>query len=314
MPAVTETPRTRRVTASRRSSPPARGARYFVREGIEGVKRNGLMSVAAATVTMVTLLALGVALVVADSLGQLAQSLERKVQVVVYLREGLGAGDLAVIRDRLERLPGVTGVTYVSKDEALAQFQTTVGARVNLRDLLPSNPLPASFILGVDDPARVRALAAAARALPQVEGARAGAEAVDRLVEVTRVIRLAGTAATVGLALVAMLIIVTTIRLTVFARREEIEIMRLVGATAWFIRWPFVVEGAITGIGGALAALLVVGGAYAWLVWGARAASPWVPLLAPEQVALALTWKLLLWGLLIGVLGSLLAVRRHLHL
>ena len=125
--------------------------------------------------------------------------------------------------------------------------------------------------------------------------------------------RTSGAAAGGLLALVALVIIASTIRLTVFARRTEIEVMRLVGATSGFIRGPFVVEGAITGACGAAAAFGVVVGIYVAVARAARASLPFVPLPSAQEVAVDLSWKILCWGVLIGVVGSLLAVRRHLR-
>src|SRR6266513_345999 len=298
----------------RRRAARRRGPSYFVREGVAGFWRSGLMSVAAVTITMVTLVALGVALVVAGVLDQLTRSVERRAEVAVYLSDSVRAGDLAVLRARLLRLPGVTGLTYVSKDEALSDFQQTLGGKVDLGELLSRNPLPASFRVAVDGPDRLRDVAGAASTLPHVEHAGYGAETADRMLRLTRAVRLGGAAAGGLLALAAVIIVLNTIRLTVFARRAEIEVMRLVGATAWFIRWPFVVEGALTGAAGALAALVLVAGAYTWLAWGARLSLPFLLLPSPQQVALMLAWKLMLWGVLIGIGGSLLAVRRYLSL
>lgn len=315
MPAVTKPGTATRAAGDRptnRQARPVRGLSYFVWEGWQGFRRNGLMSLAAVTITMVTLLALGVALVVSSTFDQLARGVERKVEVVVYLRDGLRARDVEALRVRLLRLPGVTGLTYVSKEEALAGFQRALGEGVDLKELLSRNPLPASFVVAVDRPASLQTVAQAASAYAPVEHASYGAEAVDRLLVVTRIVRVGGAIAGGLLALVAMIVIVSTIRLTVFARRTEIEVMRLVGATAWFIRWPFVVEGALTGAVGACAALLLLTGVYTWLAWGARGSLPFLPLPLPEQVALMLAWKLLLWGVLIGTGGSLLAVRRYL--
>ncbi len=272
------------------------------------------MSLAAVTVTTVTLVALGVVLVVVGTLDHVARDLEQQLQVVVYLRDGLPAEQVQGLRDRLTRLPGVTGLTYVSKDEALARLQQMFGGRVEIRDLVVRNPLPDSLVITADRPARLGPLAAAARGFPQVEEARYGEQVADRLLGVTGFVHVGGTVATGVLALVALIIITSTIRLTVFARRAEIEVMRLVGATAWFIRWPFVVEGAITGACGALAAFLIVAGVYAVLALRAQTVPTFLPLLAPEQVALVVLWKLLLWGMLLGILGSLLAVRRYLQI
>ncbi len=316
MPAATRPGAGVRALADRtaRRAGPARGVLYFVREGILGFGHNGLASAAAVTTTMVTLMALGAALVVASTLDQLARAVESKAQIVVYLRDGLRESEIAAVRARLTGLPGVTRVIYVSKDDALVAFQQRLGGRVDLTEFLSHNPLPASFELMVDPSSRLAAIAAAAGAIPQVERATYGAETVDRLLAVTRAVRLGGTIVSGGLALVAMIIIVSTIRLTVLARRAEIEVMRLVGATAWFIRWPFVVEGAVTGMLAGCAALIVVTGTYAWLAWTARGALPFLSLPSPVQVAVELTWKVLLGGIVIGIGGSLLAVRRFLAL
>lgn len=287
--------------------------RYFVAEGWRAFSRNGLMSLAAVVITMVTLLALGATLVVAGTVDQLVRQIEQQLQVVVYLRDGLSADRLAAVRDHLAALPGVTGVDYVSKEQALARLQRAVGRRAEFRDLLPRNPLPASFVISVDRAARLREVAARAARLPEVEDVNYQRATVGRLLAVTRVIRLLGAAAGAALGLIALVIIAGMIRITVFARRAEIEVMRLVGATAWFIRWPFVVEGAITGACGAAAALLLVLAAYALAVRGARGTLPFLPLPGPGQVALAVSWKLMLWGIAIGVAGSLLAVRRYLR-
>ncbi len=290
------------------------GIRYFLAEGFRGFTRNGLMSLAAVTITTLTLLALGGALVVAGALDQITRHVEQQAQVVAYLRDGLGPSEVAAARDRLSRLPGVVGLEYVSKDEALTRLERSVGGQVEFRDLLTSNPLPASYVITADRPGRLQAIGAAAARLPQVEDVSYGVQAVGRLLAVTRAVRLLGAAAGGVLALAALIIIASTIRLTVVARRAEIEVMRLVGATAWFIRWPFVVEGAITGACGAGAAVILVLPAYALVAHGARGTLPFLPLPGPEQVALAVSWKLLLWGIVIGVAGSLLAVRRYVRM
>jgi cell division transport system permease protein len=296
---------------SKRASP--RGGRYFLSEGAQAFRRNGLMSLAAVTTTVVTLLALGAALIVASTLEYIARQLESQVQAVVYVKDGLSGAAVDALRARLASLPGVTSVVYVSKGEALDRLRKTLGSDVHMRDVLARNPLPASFVVDADRPDRLDGIAAAARHLPGVETASYGGSTAVRLLALTRMVRLGGAAVGAALALVALVIIASTIRLTVFARRAEIEVMRLVGATAWFIRWPFVVEGAITGACGAAVAFAAVAGLYALVVHGARDSLPFLPLPGPEQVALSLSWKLMAWGIVIGVVGSLLAVRRYLR-
>jgi len=272
------------------------------------------MSAAAVMITTVTLLALGAVLVAVGTLDHIVRTLERQLEVVVYLREGVTAAQAQGLRARLLRLPGVTHVAYISKGEALARLQQMLGGQADVQDLASRNPLPDSFVLTADRPSRLRSLAAAAQGFPPVQDTSYGEKDVSRLLAAIRLVRAVGAVAIGLLAFVALIIITSTIRLTVFARRAEIEVMRLVGATAWFIRWPFVVEGGITGACGALAAFVIVTGAYSMLARGAQATLASLPLLTPGQVALAVSWKLLFWGVSIGVLGSLLAVRRYLQI
>jgi cell division transport system permease protein len=292
-----------------------RGVRYFLAEGWQAFARNGLMSLAAVTITMVTLLALGSTLVIAGAIEHVTSHVEQQIQLVVYLREGLQPVSVNAVHDLLERLPGVIRLEYVSKDEALLRLQQSIGGRVEFHDLFPDNqnPLPASFVVTADRSASLPAIATAASRMSQVEDVSYSALTVKRLLMVTRAVRLFGVGAAVTLALITLVIIASTIRVTVFARRAEIELMRLVGATAWFIRWPFVVEGAITGACGAGAALLLVLAGYALMAHGAEGTLPTLPLPAPEQVALSVSWKLIVWGVAIGIAGSLLAVRRYLR-
>lgn len=288
----------------------ARGVRYFLAEGLEAFRRNGLMSAAAVTITAVTLVALGATLALADVLDFVTHHLEQQVQVVIYLRRPLSGGQAAQLRARLARLPGVRRITYVSEEEALRRLQRSMGDRVDLRDLLAHNPLPASFVVATDTPSQLEAVAGTVRRWPEVEDVSYGVHAVDRLLALTHGVRVAGATVAGVLALVALVVIASTIRLTVLARRAEVEVMRLVGATAWFIRWPFVVEGAVTGACGAAAAVAVTTGAYAAVAGGLQAWLPFLPFPSASQVALDVSWKLALWGVGIGVVGSALAVRR----
>ncbi|MHB8731827.1 MAG: permease-like cell division protein FtsX [bacterium] len=302
MPARTE-------AAGRRVRP--LGLRYALTEGAQGFARNGLASAASVLITAVTLVALGGALAVAGALNHVAAALEQQLQVVVYFRPGVTPDEVVVARSRLARMPGVAGIEYVSSQEALRRLEAQLGPRAKFRDLLQHNPLPASLVVTATGSDRLRAIASAARDLPGVDEVRDGGLVLERLLGVTRAVRLGGAAAGVVLACIALVVIAGTIRLTVFARRAEIEVMRLVGATAWFIRWPFVVEGAVTGACGACGAAAAVAAGYALIAGGAARALPFVPLPGAGEVAFDIVWKLVVWGVLIGVTASLLAVRRY---
>lgn len=281
---------------------------YAMREALAAFRRAPLLTGLSAFMVGLALLVLGLFALAAHNLRLALAQMEERVEVVAYLREGVRPVDTEAAVQTLRGLPGVEEVIFVSKAEALERAVTELPEIAEVSSDLEVNPFPASlevrFSPGSRTEAVVEAVAEAAWNLPVVEDVRYGREWLERLFSLRRMGAI--TALTLGgaFALVAALIIGTAIRIAVFARKEEIYIMRLVGATNGFIRRPFLLEGAITGLSGALLAAL--------LTWGAHQAVnrflftlEWVPG----------SWVLegLLGGLLFGILASGLAVRRYLR-
>jgi cell division transport system permease protein len=216
------------------------------------------------------------------------------------------------IMNQVGALPGVRTARLVDRGESLRRLQRTYRALASAGDLLSANPLPDSVEVQVADAQQVRDVAVAMRSIAGITEVVFGSPVVDRLVALTRAVRLAGAVITALLAASALLIIVNTIRLTVAARRQEIEIMTLVGATPGFIRGPFVLEGALQGLVAAVAATAVITGAYVWLWTQVSRSLPFLPILPPGALAPAvmLVWIL---GIGVGIAGSEIGVRRHLR-
>jgi cell division protein FtsX len=278
------------------------------------LRRHTLMAMAATTTILVALAVAGGGALLSANLVHLAALLEGQVEVVVILRDGLAPAQQQRVLAAVSDLPGVRRAVLVGRDDALRRLQATYGMPASLGRSLPSNPLPDSVEVRVHDAARIRAVAEAARRLPGVEEVVFGAPVVDRLVAITRAVRLAGAVVAGVLAAAALLIITNTIRLTVSARRQEIEIMVLVGATPGFIRGPFLWEGALQGALAAAGTSVLLGVGYAWLAARVAASLPFLPLLPPPEVlpgVLALVWAL---GIAVGVGGSALGLRRYLAL
>jgi cell division transport system permease protein len=278
------------------------------------LRRGGLMTVAATTTMLVALTVAGGGALVSANLVHVAALLEDQVEVVVLLRDGLAPAQQRRTLAAVEALPGVRRAVLVGRAEALRRLQTAYGMPASLAESLPSNPLPDSIEVRVHDAARVRGVAEAARRLPGVDDVVFGTPVVDRLVAVTRAVRISAGVVAGVLAAAALLIITNTIRLTVSARRQEIEIMTLVGATPGFIRGPFLWEGALQGALAAAAASCLLGGGYAWLAARVAASLPFLPLLSPAAVlpgVVALVWAA---GIAVGVGGSALGLRRYLVL
>ena len=268
----------------------------------------------AATATMVLMLLLLAGFWIIQT-GLLAglQFTEQKVEVVGYLQPNAQDNQIQALQARLEAMPEVVAVTYVDRDRALELFRASMAAqgREDLTRYLDSNPLYASLEVKLVDPTDVREVGDAMRSDPIIRNVINIEDLVDRVLTVTSILRTAGTVVLIVVGIIVLFIIINTIRLAVVARAEEIEIMRLVGASDAFIRWPFVFEGAFVGLLGALLALGVLAAVAdpinGLMVEFFRVLPLQFGSLARDLVALVLGA-----GVGLGVLGSWLSVRTYL--
>ncbi len=279
--------------------------RLALRELWLGVRRAPLLAVLGAGTMALALFAFGLFALVALNLEASLGALEDRVEIRAFLADTIPPAAAAEAQRALASLPGVATVGYVSRDSAVRR------ARVELeefRDLLESTPLPASLELRLSPDARapqqVQALAAQAEALPFVEEVRYGREWVEKLHQLRTAAGVAAALLGGAFAIIALLLIGTTIRIAVLARAREIEIMRLVGATDAFIRLPYLLDGAAKGLVGGVLAVALVWGVHllaARLLVPTRYFSGW-------QVAAGVAA-----GSLLGLLGSWVSVNRHLR-
>jgi len=278
-----------------------------------GFWRNAVMSVAAtATMVLLLLLLAGFWLIQSGLLAGL-EFVEQKVQVVADLRDDAALVDVQALQAEIEAMPLVLEVSYVSRDEALLRFREAREAQgeEDFTRFLESNPLHASLEVRLKDPRSYQTVVEALRSDPTVQRVKNIADLVERVVAVTSFMRTAGAIVLGVIGLIVLFIVVNTIRLAVVSRAEEIEIMRLVGASDAFIRWPFVFEGALVGLFGAAIALLALGAAAEPL---GRILYDFFRILPIRVGVLARDVALLVAGagLGLGVLGAWLSVRTYL--
>ena len=287
---------------------------YFVKETYKSIRRNGFMSFASISTVAVSLLVLGMFLMIFLNTNNLAQYLESQVQVSVYMQDSATAKELASVKDKLTKMPGVVKVTQVSKQQALERFKKRLGDQQQLLSSLgKENPFPNSFEIQVDSPERIKVLTPQIGQLPKVETAKFGQEVVEHLFQLTKILRFGGIILVVFLAMATLFIISNTIRLTVVARRKEVIIMKYVGATDWFIRWPFLLEGMTLGFCGAVVASLFINSIYSGLLERIHATLAFLPLLPTYPLLLYVDVFLLVAGTGIGALGSYISLRKFLQ-
>jgi cell division transport system permease protein len=262
-----------------------------------------------------SLLILGIFTILVMNVNYMASTLESGVEITVYLEDSLEEANIQNIGQQLVVTPNVAEVRYVSKGEALERLRERFKEQRQLLDIVQeNNPLPNSYEIKVSQPELVDEVAQAAGKLTGVDKVKYGKEIVDRLFKLTHMVRLFSVVLILALAVIAVSIIANIIRTTVFNRRKEIGIMKLVGATDWFIRWPFIIEGVVLGTIGAILSVIVLSIAYQALVRNVYLTLPFLPILAPQSLMFKIGSMLILGGIGLGALGSGISMRKFLKI
>jgi cell division transport system permease protein len=238
---------------------------YLVREAFTNIRINRTTTLIAMATTAFTLACFGVFLLLYLNLRGVVSSLQEDIQVIVYLNDGLSPQNVSDLQQRLNTEQGIASLTYVSKEQALADFRAQFPSELHLLQGLGENPLPASFVMTLGPQFRssesVKRWAERVRGVPGVAQVQYSREWIENLATVIGYVELAAIAVGAILSAASVTIIASVIRLTVYARRDEIEIMQLIGATGAFIKIPYLLEGAVLGaLGGALSLALLKGG------------------------------------------------------
>src|SRR5665647_35028 len=241
--------------------------RYILRETVHSMKRNPWLSIASVLTVMVSLVILGFSVFFLANASNMAKSFESQLEIAAFVQNSTTQTELEGLQTQIQGMPGVASVTVVTKDQALTNFGKTIGGSQSslLADLGGTNPLSDELRVKATDPQNVIALADAVSALPGVDKVRYGQEFVDKLLKFTQWLRWIGLGVVAAFGIAAIVLISINVKMNVFSRRREIQIMKLVGASNSFVRWPFLIEGMALGlVGGALAAG-IVGMGYNWI-------------------------------------------------
>ena len=290
----------------------ARRASYFFRETASGLRRNGLIAFAAVSSVFVSLFLLGAALLVGRQVGIIVDYSTAKVEVSVFLKDSATAPQIEHLRTTLNDIPEVDTIDFESRAEAYARFKEIFANQPALVENVPPDAMPQSFRVKLADPEKFEVVAARLAGQPGIDKVVDQREILKRLFAVTNVLQVGAFAAAVIMLISAAALIGNTVRMAVFARRKEIGIMKLVGATNWFIRVPFLIEGIVQGLFGAVAAILSLFVIKAAFVDPLRNKIGFMPLVQTQDVVFTVPF-LLLAGVLVAVIASLLAMRRFLE-
>ncbi|MBC5798705.1 MAG: ABC transporter permease [Candidatus Eremiobacteraeota bacterium] len=286
--------------------------RFFLSEVARNFSRNVIMQLTAIGTVTVTIVLLGAFLFTRETAGKIGNDVLHQVQISVFLKDTAGAADAKAIAAKLAHDRRVASVTYVPKAEGLAQMRDRLRGQIDM-SLLTSNPLPDALRVRAVDTNHVDQVAAALRKMPSVAKVEYAQDAVQKLVRLSAVLGRIGLGIVALLIVTAAIIISNTIRLTVFARRREIAIMQLVGASSGYIRLPFICEGFLAGLCGAALAVALLAVARAQLLPKLALALPFVPLHDADVNAVVFALELLGVGAAVGIVASWFSVGRHLR-
>jgi cell division transport system permease protein len=288
---------------------------YFFREALTSMYRNRLLSIATVSTMAISTLFLGVAVLMIVNASSFMNRLESDIQIVAFLDDSLSKPQTAAIQNQIQALAGVQAVVFVSKDQALAQMDEKFAAEnYDLGKTLGKNPLPDSYEVKAQKPEDVPMLAGEIGTIKGVYKVTYGQDVVEKLFQVTKWVRYLSAGLMVLLTVGAVFLIATTIRMAIFARRKEIYLMKLIGATDWFVRWPFFIEGIILGLAGAIIAVIALGVGYTSLVSNLRTALFFIPLVQQQSLLTNLYLSLLAAGALLGVAGTYISLNRFLDI
>lgn len=294
-----------------------------LREGAKNIIRNGWMSFASMSSIFISLFILGVFLLLALNVNSMSAQIESQVQIRVFLQLNVDKAKMTELQNKIGNLTEVSKVTFVSKAEGLELLRKNLGEEN--KELLDGyeneeNPLPDSFTVEVYDPrliaqaaSQIEAINKADETLP-IAKVKYGQGTVETLFKITNALRIIGIIVVIGLGVTAMFLISNTIKMTIIARRREIGIMKLVGATNSFIRWPFFIEGALIGIISSVITTIVVLIGYSELVQFSQMelSLMMIKLVTVKESGLLTATLIIGLGTLIGIWGSTISIRKYL--
>ena len=297
---------------------------YFFRESLTGFSRNLSTTLGSIITIFLSLLIIGIFFIAGSVINNVVADIESQVSITAYVADDASQEDIDSVMRSIEGMDGVESVTFTTKEQALENFTTSMTSNPDIvAQLDGQNPLPASIDVQLAEAQEVSSIAQGIldnetfvsicdNPEDPSDSLQYGQKTVDKLFSFTNAIRIVGVALIALLIVIAFIFINNTIRLAILARRKEIAIMRLVGASNGFIRGPFLMEGALHAVIGSILAIVILELLHQLLLPRISAALPWLPIAIDPVTFVFIYLGLLVAGLLIGIFGSLLAMRRYL--
>ncbi|WP_291637023.1 permease-like cell division protein FtsX [Clostridium sp.] len=290
--------------------------KYFIVDALRSLKRNRTVSIASVATVAATLFILGVFLLIVFNVNAGVEELGSKLQVKIYLKDNITIADKSAIEKALNDVQGVSEIKFEDKNDALEKVKKQFGedSKSLVQGFEKNNPFPNTYIVRVEKPELVNNVVKAITGLNGVEKINDVRALVDKLIKIINALKIVGLLLFLILISVSLFLIGNTIKLTLYSRKKEIGIMKFVGATDWFIRWPFIIEGMMLGVSGAIISTGILYYAYRviFVKYNITLIGIGVNLINPLLILSTTLWQFILGGLIIGAIGSIISIRKFL--
>ncbi|MGO5094862.1 permease-like cell division protein FtsX [Agathobaculum sp. LCP25S3_E8] len=288
---------------------------YYWKEGFRNIFKHGFMSIAAVLIMIACLLLTGTVTLIAYNIDLSIQELQQSNEIVVFIDDSLTTREAKALGSQFNKIDNIATVEFEDRDVALEKYREELGEDAVILDNYNSanNPLRNSFIFTLKDPTLAEQTIEQIAAVDGTDYIRADEDVISKLIQVQRVFNIVALAMVVGLAVISIFIIANTVKLAMFARREEISIQKMVGATNWFIRWPFVIEGMVLGLLAGGLAFLAQWGLYTELTNVVSGVIPYFHIVAFDGLRWLVLGVYLGAGVLFGIGGSVTSIRKFMN-
>ncbi|WP_346939881.1 permease-like cell division protein FtsX [uncultured Clostridium sp.] len=289
--------------------------KYSFMEALKSIKRNKTLSIASIATVTATLFILGAITLGVANVDKAITKLGSMVEVTIYLKDNISDNNKNAIENKIKTVEDINTITFKSKEEALKDLREQLNDKSGelTSGFEDKNPFPASFTVNVKEPLVVDKVVSSIKDMEGIEEIKDARSLIAKISKLTDSVKIVAAVAFVVFIMISLFLIGNTIKITVFTRKKEIGIMKYVGATDWFIRWPFIIEGIILGIVGACISVVILSLIYAMMVSKFSADT----LFGFSLVGISYIWKVIVWeflgcGIFIGAIGSIISMRKFL--
>ncbi len=283
---------------------------FYIKEAFLSAKKNSIISLATVICLTATLIIVGIFLIISFNIDNFISNIESQLIAVAYIKDNLSPEEVVKLVETTSQLEGVQEVHYISKEEALQKLKEDLAQYEDILAALPENPLPSSLEITVYETKYLEEVAVQLSQYSGIEEVNYGGELTKNLLLIFDFIRKTGLLIILVLFFISILIMFSVIKISVHSREQEIEIMTLVGATSWFIRWPFIIEGFLKGLISSFIAFFLLSKAYQYFLIQINKFIPFIPTSSGLEFTTKIAIILIVFGTSTGIFGSMLSLRK----